>query len=252
MYYLGPASDSTYGSYACLKSDYNKTEISTAVAAAGTVVNVDTGAATDWSSGYYIGVETDNGDIHWTQIDSIAADAVTVKTALDYAAAVDNHVYYATDWSTERPLEVIEAWVRDENEIDVPIDVESLQRYRQLANKTSEGKPTMVAVDYQMDLAVVYVWPEPDNMKQRIHLVAKYPVQDFDSSTDDADFPVEWTEALVYNLAIRLAAEYGRTPSQLVTAMALQSYEALKSFDREQVSVFFKPNPRNYRHRRGY
>jgi hypothetical protein len=248
MYYLGPAADSTYGSYACLKSDLVKTEVATAADAAAVTIEVDD--ATGMSTGYTIGIETSNGDIHWASLDAVVGSTLTIGTALDYGVTVDSHVYFSTSWSTQRPLEIIDCWTRDADENDIPMGIESLQRYRQLANKTTEGRPTMISPDYQLDAIIVYLWPEPEDMKVRTHLVVKYPVQDFDSSTDDADFPQEWYEALTYNIAVRLAPLYGRTPSEWVTAVALSSYENLKSFDREQTSVYFKPNPRNYRARR--
>jgi hypothetical protein len=36
-------------------------------------------------------------------------------------------------------------------------------------------------------------------------------LQDFNISSDNPDFPVEWSEALIYGLAARLAPEYGTT-----------------------------------------
>lgn len=250
QYYLGPASDSTYGTYATLKDDFVKTECATAAVATATTIVVD--SATGMTTGYSIGIETDNEDIHWATLTGIAGTTLTFGTALDYGVAVDRHIYFSTDWSIERPMELIEGFVRDmttSTSTDVPLEIFSLQEYRSLATKTNESKPTSVAMDFQLDFARAYFWPEPNNMKQLLHLILKFPVQDFDSSSDNPDFPVEWSEALTYNLAVRLAAEYGRTPSPIIVALAQQSYETLKGFDREQVSVRFKPRTRDYRPR---
>lgn len=247
-YGIGEAGMSGYSTYCIPFEDYVKTEVSTAAAAADTSFVVD--SVTGMSASDYLGIETDNGDIHWTTINAIDTTTYTISfaTALDYAAAVDNHVYSGFSTYAQRPLEIIQAWTRDSEEIDTPIEIMSLQEYRLLSNKTTETtRPTGIAFNPLPLIGIVYVWPEPSDMKTRIHLIAKYPFQDFDVSTSDIDFPVEWLEPIVYNLALRIAAEYGRTPSQLVTAIAIESYQRLKDFDREQVSVKFKPNPRSYR-----
>lgn len=250
QYYLGPGADSTYGTFCCLKDDFHVTTLDGAVTASDFAISVDslTGGVVG-TTGYYIGVVTDNGDVHWSLVDSCTDYDITLSTALDYNASDGAYVYYSSDWSIQRPLELISAVIHDENNIDVPLEIFSMQEYRSLANKTTEAKPTSVCVDWLLDLVRLYVWPEPYDMRQYLDIRVKYPVQDFDAATDNADFPAEWTEALTYNLAVRLAAEYGRTPSPLVTALAMQSYETLMGFDREQVSVRFKPNTRDYRAR---
>jgi hypothetical protein len=228
--------------YCCLVNDYVQTTVGTSRDSGNTTIVIT--SATGMSTGFSIGIETDNGDIHWASLDNIAGTTLTIGTALDARAGAGNYVYFSTDWTIARPIEVIQAWSRDSNNLDIPIEIVSQQEYRMLSNKTTEGKPNTLTFDPQLDNITVTLWPEPDDMKDRIHLIVKLPMQDFDSSQDNADFPVEW------NLAIRLAAEYGRTPTELVTAMALNSYEVLKGFSREEVSVTFKPKRREYS--RGY
>jgi hypothetical protein len=215
--------------------------------AGGTSLVVE--SATGIQDLFTIGIETDNGDIHWDILNGVVGTTLTLTTGIDYASAAGSFVYFSTAFSTARPLEIIQAWTRDQDELDIPMDIMSLQEYRSLSNKTTEGRPTGLTFDPQLDNVILYLWPEPNVMKMRVHLVAKFPVQDFDAAGNDPDFPVEWTEALVYNLAIRLAAEYGRTPSQLVVALALSSFETVASFSREEVSVKFVPNRRQYRER---
>jgi hypothetical protein len=239
-YPIGP----TGSQYCCLSDDYVQTTVGTSRDSGNTTIVVT--SATGMSTGYTIGIETDNGDIHWATLDAIAGTTLTIGTALDFRAAAGLYVYFSTDWTIARPLEIIQAWTRDSNNLDIPVEIISQQEYRSLSNKTTEGRPNSLTFNPTLDNVTVTLWPEPDDMKDRIHMIAKLPFQDFDSSQDNADFPVEWSEALVYNLAIRLAAEYGRTPSQLVVAMALSAYETLVGFSREEVSVTFSPKRREY------
>jgi len=245
-YYLGPNGISTYSTYATLLSNYVKTEVATALAIAGTSLTVDDD--TGISDGDYIGVETDGGDIHWTTVNGApAANVVTLTTGPSTACGIDNHVYSGFAAGVQRPLEIISGFRRNSDEQDIPLSVVSLDEYRLLSGKTTEGDPTTVGVDFQLDDAIGYLWPEPDNMKTRIILVVKYPLEDFDAASDDCDFPQEWMEALVYNLATRLAPDYNRKLHNSVIEMATQTLQLAMGFDREQASVQIVPDPLSYR-----
>jgi hypothetical protein len=240
-YRLGPTMQSSYGDYACLFTDYVKTEVATAAAAAATTIVVD--SETGVTNGDFLGIETDNGDIHWSTQNGVpAGSGLTLTTGLDYAAAVDRHVYSGFSAIVQRPLGLVQAWRRDGDEIDTPIDIISIDEYRALTNKTNEAVPNSVALDLLLDDAVLYVWPEPNDMKTRIHLVVRYPFEDFDVSTDDPDFPIEWMEALIYNLAIRLAPQYSRKLEPEVMMIAQMAMVDLEGFDKEEASVMVKPH----------
>jgi hypothetical protein len=250
-YYLGPSMQSTYGDYACLIADYAKTEMATAGVATDTTLVVD--SITGFTNGDFIGIETDNGDIHWTTINGVpAGTSIVITTGLDYASAVDSHVYGFTT-IPQRPLEIMHAWRRDGSENDVDIDIVALDDYRTQTFKTTEAAAvTMLSVDKQLDDVIIHLWPEPNDMKYRIHMVVKYPVQDFDGGTDDPDFPQEWFAALKYNLAVHLAAEYSRVPSKLVMGLAESTLNAAAGGDMENASLFLRPNVRGYKAGGGY
>lgn len=249
-YYFGPTAISGHGDYACLVNEYAKTEIATAAAASDGTITVD--SDDDFTNGDYIGIETDNGDIHWTTINGVpAGDVITLTTALDYAAAVDNHVYGFTN-VVQRPLEVVRAFRRNHastDYIDTPIDVVSIDEYMDLTSKTSEGPPTTVAVDMQLDDIILHVWPEPEDMREVIHLWVKWPIQDFDASTDDWDFPRGWGNALKLNLALQLAPEYGRKVSPELANNAQQAFAMANGADRELSGFQITPNVRSYKQR---
>ncbi|MHA2067727.1 MAG: hypothetical protein ACXABY_25475, partial [Candidatus Thorarchaeota archaeon] len=116
----------------------------------------------------------------------------------------------------QRPLEVIRAFRRNHTSadyIDTPIEVVSIDEYMDLTSKTSEGPPNLVAADMQLDDIILHLWPEPENMKELIHLWVKWPIQDFDATANDWDFPRGWGNAIKLNLAVQLAPEYGRKVS---------------------------------------
>ena len=247
-YRLGPTMQSNYGDYACLENNYVKTEVGAAAAAADVNLTVD--SISGITNGDYIGVETDNEDIHWTTVNGVpAGTTVVLATGLDYDSAVDSHVYTYTS-VIQRPLQLLKVWRRDNDMLDVDIEIISLDTYRSQTNKLSESPTTtMCAYDKQLDDGIIWLWPEPSDMKYEIHLIAKYPIQDFDVSTDDPDFPQEWFAALKYNLAIHLAPEYSRMPSPLVMQLAASSIEDARGMDIESASTHIVPDITSYRRR---
>ena len=111
-------------------------------------------------------------------------------------------------------------------------------------DKTSTGPPIQIYYDPQLTNGVLYVWQACDNVQERIRMTVKRPVEDFDAQTHDADFPQEWLRALKFNLAIEIAPEYGKDPSNTVIVRAGETKDAVSGFDREDTSVFFQPESR--------
>lgn len=247
-YALGATGISGTSDYACIVSEFAKTEIATAAAASDGTITVD--SDDEFTNGDYIGIETDNGDIHWTTINGVpAGDVITLTTALDYAAAVDRHVYGFTN-VVQRPLEVIRAFRRNlapTDPIDTPIQIISIDEYANQSSKRSEGPVNSIAVDMQLDDLDLYLWPEPSDMKELIHLWVKWPIQDFDASTDDWDFPRGWGNALKLNLAVQLAPEYGRKVSPELMRNAAEAFAMAQGSDRELSGFTVTPNVRSYK-----
>jgi hypothetical protein len=64
------------------------------------------------------------------------------------------------------------------------------------------------------------------------------------SSTDNLDFPVYWTQAVVYNLAWSLAPEYGIPPTdrQVLAAEAKYWKDEALSYGSEEGSFYMQPS----------
>lgn len=150
-----------------------------------------------------------------------------------------------------KPLKLLEAY-RNDGTTDVPIGVYSNKEYFGQPNKTTTGTPTMV---YYQPLAYdgnIYLWQPPNTHWQTTGSfigIFQRQLQDFDTGTDEPDFPSEWHEALIYQLAVRLAPNYGLAPTdrQMLKKDADDILELVKSFDQEQASLFIQPNARRVR-----
>lgn len=143
----------------------------------------------------------------------------------------------------ERPLKIVEAYIRNTDDTDLVMQPLTRQQYVNIPNKSQTGLPTQWFYDPQLTNGTVYVYPAPDatSATYTLKLVYQSPIEDMDSSTDDFDFPKEWYEAIKYGLAVRLAPVYGLPYNDRL--MLKRDYEEIMSlamsWDTEQESVFF-------------
>jgi len=90
----------------------------------------------------------------------------------------------------------------------------------------------------------IYVWQTASSVNQFVRFSFERTIQDFDANSDNPDFPIEWTEALVWNLAARLGVDYDAPPQkmQLVTINAEIMLDDILGFDQEYDSINLQPD----------
>lgn len=146
------------------------------------------------------------------------------------------------DINTPRPLRLIHARRTDSN--DIPIEVVSRDDYMSLPNKTTESACLQVYYDPQLSNGVLYCWPTGDTSNTDLTLTFKRPLEDFDASGNNPDFPKEWALPLVTLLAERLAPQYlGKVP-QWLKLEAMTMLKVVREWDEEDVSIFMQPSMR--------
>jgi len=144
---------------------------------------------------------------------------------------------------THRYLEVRNPRVLPSGGDEVPLNVLSRSEYLNLPKPSSEGFPVAIYWDNQLENGDLYVWPTPNASTYFIKLDVKQYIEDFDSATNTPYFPTEWTEAIVYNLAVRLCPRYEVRGEELRILMG-QAREYLfdaENGDIEDGSLFIAP-----------
>lgn len=131
--------------------------------------------------------------------------------------------------TTTRPHSIIGAYIRDSGGIDYPQDIISEGQYRRLSSKTTSGRPDSVFYRPSYPLAYLYFYPVPSTVEVVYidSLKSFTETSSFATVNDTLSFPSNYEEAIVYNLAIRLAPEYGRGVSEEVKTIAVSSYSDL-------------------------
>jgi hypothetical protein len=153
---------------------------------------------------------------------------------------------------TDKPLKVIQGWYRNIQvtpPVDTPLQLLSKQEYNILGSKQSTGVSNSIFYDVKQNNGLLYVYLTPDAYSAanlEIHIVSQMPMNDLTSSIDVPDFPNEWMNTLVWNLADQLAIEYSVPANHRgeIATRAKMYLEELTDWDVEPTSTFFQVDMR--------
>ena len=160
------------------------------------------------------------------------------RTKESYLALVADTPSYAL---TPRPYRVIDCRYRQSGGSDIPMTQLSKQDYYQLPNKTTSGVPTQWYFDPQRDDSTLYVWPVPTTATATtLRVTHQRRFDDVDDASENLDITQEHLETVGYNLAARLADDYGRKGEHInrVIGRASQLYDSMLAADRPEFIEF--------------
>lgn len=141
----------------------------------------------------------------------------------------------------DRPTHVFSVNKKNSSGSEIPMISLTRTDWFSVPNKTSTGVPVQYYYDPQTINGVLYVWPLPQNGTTDV-LVLDVDRQ-LDVQLDNLnqfDFPPQWTDAITYGLAVRLAPEYGMPLSErsiLETEFAAL-FQKVVNDDRDVASVY--------------
>lgn len=151
---------------------------------------------------------------------------------------------------TPKPMRVLSARRKLLNGgYETPMTEWSRQEYLDMPNKlTSPSTPVNFYYDPQRDTGTLYLWPAPSSeVAPTISIIVDElrPMFLMDDSADTLDFPVEWQETVVMNLAKRLKLKYpvnDPATDQRIDNLADQLFAKLKAWDNEPASIYLQPD----------
>ena len=223
---------------------------SLAATAAASATTLALQSAAGIVSGDNIGIQLDAGTNFWTTVNGTpSGNNVTITAGRPSQASALAIVF---DYTTPlaRPLRVYTGRRFTYNgKLEVPMITLSRTDWANLPNKYNTGLPTQYYFDpqtgqgaYQNPTANLYFWPTPQDDSVGFRFTAQRPIQDFVTLANVPDFPVEWTAALKWNLAMELTGEYGVPPplvEGIIQPQAAKWYGIAQAWDREPQSVLF-------------
>ena len=206
---------------------------------------IEVGSIAGISDGDVLGIRLRFDAIHWTTVSGNPAGAtLTFADAIPSAVGSGADVFAyteSTDLITVKPLRIEDIRRRISNQ-DTPIIEYGREDYFMLPNKINRGTPTQYYYQPLVSSGKLYVWPTGDSVDETLKITYIRPIQDFDNPGNTPDLPQEWLEALKYQLALRLAPEYGVPVRPDVYAMAEGLLDSVTGWDVEPTSVMMQPD----------
>ena len=131
------------------------------------------------------------------------------------------------DFDTDRVLRISSAYVTQGTQ-DYLLTRYNKDEYASIDDKNTSSIPTIYYFDANYPLANLTLYPVPVGV-QTITLVDENALTGFATLDTVFAMPAEYEEALIYNLAIRLAPEYEREALPSVVKIAAKSKKTVES-----------------------
>lgn len=142
------------------------------------------------------------------------------------------------DMDETRPVSIRGGYVTDSNSFDHVLTIIDERRYNSLSLKSLTGTPEYLWYSPEYPLGKIYLWPIGGGT---LNLDCLKPLSEPTLITSSISFPPEYDEAIKYNLAIRLAPEYGKAVSQEVKELAISNMRDIEDRNFAEQIVATKP-----------
>lgn len=212
----------------------------TSISSSGTVGTPAVTIATTWN----IGIAISTGTIEWHTVNGAPVGTVITLNSAMVGSAIAGSVVYSYQTKLMKPMRVVDAFVRQNAGSDIPVRLISREEYNRFGLKSSAGTSIQAYYDPQENTGHLYIYPVPNDVTQQLFIEFQKPIDDFVNSTDDFDFPQEWGETIVWNLARRLIPDY-RVPTETasdIRQFARDSLNMILGWDQENTSLFLAPS----------
>ena len=99
--------------------------------------------------------------------------------------------------------------------------------------------PTNFYYTPSLDNGEMFIWQTASNVRQVLRFTFERTIEDFDSTANNPDFPIEWSRALIWNLAADIGPEY-KTPEldmNRIERKAAEYLDNMLGWDEEMTSI---------------
>lgn len=137
------------------------------------------------------------------------------------------------DFTTDRPMDVLAGFVRSGDNIDYPLEKMTRNEYNDVVAKGDTGRAYRFYYHPTATDGTLYLDYTPSTA-ETIFLDLQKGLGNFTAPDTAITLPANYIEALTFNLALRLAPEYGMIPSEEVKGLAGDTLSELKALNSEQ------------------
>ena len=166
-------------------------------------------------------------------LNTLSADGLNlhyrVNESFSLVAGTPNYeIGDGATWDTVRPNVIEQAFIRDSNNHDHPVEVRPIFEYWLITSKTSQSRPKELFYAYAVPNGIIYLYYTP-NSSESLHIVSQKLLTTYANANIEVVLPVEYEDTLVLNLAIRIAPRYGIATSKELNLAAKETYNNLKA-----------------------
>lgn len=129
-------------------------------------------------------------------------------------------------FNTTKPVKLIDAYV-SQSGIDYPLIEITQEEYNDVSSKSLGSMPRFIFYDNGHPLGKIYLYPKP-SASYTLTITSEKALTTYTDYTTSIDLPAGFKEAIRYNLAIKLAPEFGVSVSQEVVINANKSMGNIK------------------------
>jgi len=191
------------------------------------------------------GAEALNALVKRLQADGMPLWSIKSYTFNTVIGDYDYNIGPGQTYDTAKPLKILQAWRNQPSTYsNVPLNIYTNYNFDLLPLANSSGTPINLYYQPMRDYGMINLWPKPSDTTTTVTIRYQAPFEDMTSATDDIDFPSEWTDAVIYLLAVSLAPEYGvpLQDRQLLKKEADELHATAMMFGTEEGSFFFQPD----------
>jgi len=124
------------------------------------------------------------------------------------------------DFDTIRPMGIVSAYIEDSGGIDYEVSVIAKEDYDAINNKSEVSRPDKLFYNPTNPLGTIYFNYLPESA-ETFYLTSFKEFTEYAALEDTILEPVEYEKAMIYNLAVDLAPEYGIQLQQTVIEQSI-------------------------------
>jgi hypothetical protein len=149
-----------------------------------------------------------------------------VTETFPLSGATDYSIGEGQTFDTIRPIQIVNAFVSSSN-VDYPLNIINREGYNQISQKNTGGIPYYLVYNNNFPFAQITLYPVPDG-SYTLTILSEKAVLGFETLDTVLSLPPGWERALIYNLAIEIAPDYGQQVTPAVGNTATKSLGAIK------------------------
>jgi hypothetical protein len=159
--------------------------------------------------------------------EGLMVHAITAESPLTLVAGDSTVTLGISGDITTRPVTIEQAVVRSGTTDYAPLVPLSAEQYAAIATKSSEGIPGFYFDDGGYPQRTLTLWPVPSSADSLL-LWTRRALTQIATIDTSVSLPDGYEDALIYNLAVRLAPEYGRPVPDVIGLLAQETKQNLK------------------------